>query len=113
MTTISGPWAGPAGGWSVPAVTPQAQDLNVRSSVAAWSVATTSRCMWRAWLAKMKVAASAGAKTAPDVSLELVQQLQAKQWVSLTSPNFPTTPSGEDPVEVSKVLYAKWGTALP
>ena len=28
MTTISGP-AGPAGGWSVPAVTPQAQDLTV------------------------------------------------------------------------------------
>ena len=31
MTTISGLWAGPAGGRSVPAVTPQAQDLTVRT----------------------------------------------------------------------------------
>ena len=32
LTTISGPWAGPAGGWSVPAVAPQAQDLTVSQS---------------------------------------------------------------------------------
>ena len=44
MTTISGPWAGPAGGWSVPAVTPQAQDLTVAPDwlhvtvTVAWSV---------------------------------------------------------------------------
>ena len=29
LSLSSGPWAAPAGGWSVPAVTPQAQDLTV------------------------------------------------------------------------------------
>ena len=32
FTTISGPWGGPAGRWSGPAVTPQAQDLTVHES---------------------------------------------------------------------------------
>ena len=38
--------------------------------------------LWEAWLAKMKTAASAGAKTVPDVSLELVQQ--AEKWINST-----------------------------
>eukprot|EP01047_Picozoa_sp_COSAG01_P031782 COSAG01_NODE_2269_length_8033_cov_30.452609_1_plen_510_part_00 len=66
--------------------------------------------LWKAWLAKMKTAASAGAKTAPDVSLELVQQ--AEKWVNSTSPTFPTSPSGEDSVGVSLALYEKWVGAL-
>ena len=48
----------------------------------------------------------AGATTAPDVSLVLVQQ--AEKWVNSTSPTFPTTASGEDPVHVSQELYDKW-----
>ena len=62
--------------------------------------------LWKAWLTKMQAAAAAGAKTPPDVSLELVQQ--AEQWVNSTSPSFPTTASGEDPAKVSQELYEKW-----
>ena len=44
MTTISGPWAGPAGGWSVPAVTPQAQDLTVEPVRVTLALRTILRC---------------------------------------------------------------------
>jgi len=62
--------------------------------------------LWKSWLNQMKAAAAAGAKTPPDVSLELVQQ--AEKWVNSTSPTFPTTASGDDPVQVSQKLYNKW-----
>lgn len=45
-------------------------------------------------------------KMPQDVSVELVQLAEA--WVNATTPSFPTTASGEDSVQVSRELYAKW-----
>ena len=45
FTTISGPWGGGAGGWSGPAVKPQAQDLTVGDGVTA-SFFCRSACGW-------------------------------------------------------------------
>ena len=59
--------------------------------------------LWKSFFEKMKAAAAAGAKTAPDLSVGLVRQAEA--WVNSTSPSFPTTTSGEDPVSVSRKLH--------